>query len=179
MPRRTGPLALALALAACGGGEPGSGGSAEAPLAATHEPGDEPGSTRASREEARAASAPIAATRPEVIVPASSPTPLLSIARSDAERGEDGRGAIVPAARPVAFDLDARRFPPRAMDPVLHVGELRFVHYEHPRPGVLRFVAADAAALPEGAEVAVQYGSYADTRTVVAAALALPVELRP
>ena len=78
------------------------------------------------------------------------------------------------AGSPIAFDLDASEIPPQSADPVLLVGELRFTRYTHPALGVLRFVAADRASLPEGAEVAVQMGDDEATRRVVAPALELP-----
>lgn len=160
-------IAVALMLG-CSGPDPGPGSTT---AASTRE--DEPDSTRASREAVAVRErgvtieAPSPAAPPEV-------QPLFVARPVDAERGEDGRGETVAATAPIAFDLDARRFPPRALDPVLHVGDLRFVHYTHPRVGVLRFVAADRAALPEGARVFVQYGEAESTRTVVADALELP-----
>lgn len=166
-------LLLVLSLcsfAACGGSEPPPGSSSE--LTEGERP-DEPGSTRASREAAREV-VPTRSDRVEgeaPVPPATTDRPLVVAHPIDADEGEDGRGATIAATRPVAIDLDARRFPPRALDPVLNVGELRFVHYTHPQPGVLRFVVADRALLPEGAEVAVQYGDDAASRVVVAPAL--------
>lgn len=135
---------------------------------------DEPGSTRASRElvtareEARAIEAP----RPPAAPPA--PRPLLDVHPIDADEGEDGRGATVAATRAIAFDLDAARFPARARDPELHVGELVLRHYTYPSPGLLRFVAADAATLPVGAPVWVEHRGEPDHRVPVADALVLP-----
>ena len=131
------------------------------------------GATRASREAIVAEAASASALAPAPVIPAA--PPRLFVARAiDATVGEDGHGETVPAVASIAFDLDARQFPARAVDPVLHVGELHFVAYTHPAPGVLRFVAADRSALPEGAEVVVQYGDDAATRRVVAPALELP-----
>lgn len=177
-----GSLALgSLALGACAGSDAPAPSSTEAIV--THEPGDEPGSTRASREAARADDHPAA---PAITAPSSPviPTtpivrPLLSITAIDAREGEDGSGATIAATRPLALDLDARRVPPRALDPVLHVGALRFTRYAHPQPGVMRFVVADRALLPEGAEVFVQYGDETSTRLVLTPALELPAEVRP
>jgi hypothetical protein len=133
---------------------------------------DEPGSTRASRE---ALSMPEPRTAPGPLAqPAPSARPLLSLHDVSATQAEDGEGGTIAATDPIAFDLDARRFPPRALDPVLHVGALRFVRYEHPQPGVLRFVAADRARLPRGVEVYVQYGDETSTRTIVLQALEVP-----
>lgn len=80
---------------------------------------------------------------------------------------EDGLGARVATTDAVAVDLDARRFRPRALDPVLEVGALRFVHYQHPEPGVLRFVLADATVLERGEPIAIQYGEDARSRVVL------------
>ncbi len=131
------------------------------------------GTTRASRElaavreEERAIEAPAARVAPP-------PRPVLIVHAIDATEGEDGRGAVIPATRAIAFDLDARRFPPRARDPVLRVGALAFTRYTHPSPGVLRFVAADVAALPAGAPVSVEYEGEPDARVVVESALVIP-----
>ena len=88
----------------------------------------------------------------------------LRIAPIAAPLGEDGRGATVTAVHPVAIDVLAAAWPGRALDPVLEVGDLRFHHYSHPAPGVLRFVAADGTAIPAEGEVAIQWGR---ERTVV------------
>lgn len=160
-------LLLLLSTTACGGSEPPGHSSGE--LVEGERP-DEPGSTRASREAALA-SADDDRVAPSVPVPGALGRPLVRAHAVEAEEGEDGRGDLIPATHAIAIDLDARRFPPRALDPVLHVGELRFTRYSHPRPGVLRFVVADRALLPEGAEVAVQYGEDASSRVVVAGAL--------
>lgn len=169
-------VSLALVLGSCGGSEPP--GARSSSLDRAPEPGDEPGSTRASRE----GTPPIAAAGDTSALAPSSASALpdarpLFIARAiDAPEGEDGHGATIPADRPIALELDAHRFPPRALDPVLLVGSLRFVHYDHPAPGRVRFVVASRALLPEGATVAVQYGDDASTRTIVSESLALPPE---
>lgn len=77
----------------------------------------------------------------------------------DAARAEDGRGATVAAVDPAAIDVLADAWPGRAEDPVLEVGDLRFRHYSHPAPGVLRFVVADRSAIPEGAPMAIRWGA--------------------
>jgi hypothetical protein len=129
---------------------------------------DEPGSTRASREAAEPLSATdrVAPETPPTIV---APRPLVTVTPITIAEGEDGQGQLVPARRAVAVDLDARRFPPRALDPVLHVGALRFTRYTHPRPYVLRFVVADAALLAPGAQAYVQYGDDATSRVALPA----------
>jgi hypothetical protein len=92
----------------------------------------------------------------------------------DVESAEDGRGATIPARAPVAIEIAAEAWPVRALDPVLHVGDLEFRHYTFPRLNVLRFVAADAALLPAGAAAWVQYGDDASSRVEVAARLEVP-----
>ena len=153
-------LALAVVLFACAGpAEPppsASAGSTE---------GDEPGATRASREAAHAGGTP------EAEAPAASPPRALWIlvALGAVERAEDGLGAVVSSTDAVAIDLDAHRFPPRALDPVLEVGALRFRHYVHPEAGVLRFVLADGSVLERGDPIAIQYGDDIRSRVVLAA----------
>ena len=94
------------------------------------------------------------------------PTPLLALRQLGAARAEDGRGGQVSSARAIAFDVDADRFPPRALDPILFVGELAFHHYEYPEPGVLRFVT-DGSALPQGALVAIGYDAQSEEGRVI------------
>ncbi|MDQ3034968.1 MAG: hypothetical protein M3Y87_21345 [Myxococcota bacterium] len=173
---------LSVSSGACAGRDAPPASRTEA--IAMHEPGDEPGSTRASREAARAPGDPSAAsdtTAPSSPVIPTAPTarPLLSISAIAASEGEDGAGNTVAATRPLALDLDARQVPPRALDPVLHVGALRFVRYAHPQPGLMRFVVADRALLTEGDEVFVQYGDETSTRLVLTPALELPAEVSP
>jgi hypothetical protein len=127
------------------------------------EPGDSVGATRAEREAARTRPVEPAAAHEE------SPTMRLSILAPGP--AEDGSGRTVQSARPVAIDLDAHRFPPRALDPVLSIGQLRLRHYQHPEPGVLRFVLSDAALLTEGAAVSVEYEGDAASRVVLTDAL--------
>ena len=127
------------------------------------EPGDTVGATRAEREAARATPVEPAAAREE------SPTMRLSILAPGP--AEDGSGRTVQSPRPVAIDLDAHAFPPRALDPVLSIGQLRLRHYQHPEPGVLRFVLSDAALLTEGAAVSVEYEGDAQSRVVLTDAL--------
>lgn len=84
-------------------------------------------------------------------------TPLSLHALVDVE-AEDGAHHQVQAARAVAFDIDGRLVPARALDPVLHVGQQTLHAYRFPRPGIMRFVL-DQAQLPEdGVEVFVQFG---------------------
>ena len=92
---------------------------------------------------------------------------LIALLRIGAGDAEDGAGNVVHAPQRIAVDLDAHAFPPRAFDPVLQVGSLRFAHYSHPRPGVLRFALVDGAQLPLGAEVSLQYGPDTESRRVL------------
>jgi hypothetical protein len=152
---------LGLTLAACGGG--GSGGSADPStdsLTAAVEEGDRVDTRRADHE-------------PELTLPRAQPQagPAITILRIDGGDAEDGAGNVVHAAQRVAIDLDAHAFPPRALDPVLSVGTLRFVHYSHPRAGVLRFTIDDVSRLAIGAEISVQYGGDTASRRVLIQAL--------
>ncbi|MBN1773768.1 MAG: hypothetical protein JXB32_21075 [Deltaproteobacteria bacterium] len=101
-----------------------------------------------------------------------SPVRRVEVHATDAAEGEDGRGNVVPAVRPVAIDLHADAWGGRALDPVLAVGDLEFHRYGHPGPGVLRFVAADADALPAGRPVWLRYGERERFR--IAEALEVP-----
>lgn len=152
-----------LLLSACaGGGAPPS----TTTTAAGSTDSDEPGATRGSREAAHGDRdiAPSEAT-------AMHRTASFTRVRLGAvAAAEDGLGATVAASAAVAVDLDAHRFPPRALDPVLEVGRLRFRHYTHPAPGVLRFIVADGAVLERGDELAVQYGDDVRSRVVLEAA---------
>ena len=98
----------------------------------------------------------------------------LAVHPIDAAQGEDGRGNVVPAVHPVALDVIADAWPGRGLDPVLEVGERVFRHYHHPGPGVLRYVAADGRALPEGAPVRLRWGEDSGNAVPVAASLAVP-----
>src|SRR5690349_13151927 len=114
---------LGLLVGACGAG--GSGGSADPstdPLtaAAVVEEGDRVDTRRSDHEE------------PTHAVPAQPSTrPMIAFTQMPAGDAEDGEGGVVHASSPIAVDLDAHAFPPRALDPVLTVGSLRFVHYGH------------------------------------------------
>lgn len=100
--------------------------------------------------------------------------PSLTVAPGTEPWGDDGHGEWVRAEAPLRFDvISPSGWPGRALDPVLHVGELRLVRYEHVTVQVLRFVLADRAAVTEGAPVALQWGEDAESR-VDLGALALP-----
>ena len=102
-----------------------------------------------------------AATLTQETLPHESPAvtraPLVLSALSNID-AEDGAHHTAPAQHAVAFDIDGRLVPARALDPVLHVGQLTLHAYRFPRPGIMRFVL-DRARLPEdGVEVYVQFG---------------------
>jgi hypothetical protein len=90
--------------------------------------------------------------------------PLLRLVRVERTQAEDGLGGTLPDAAAIAFDVDAQRVPPRALDPVLLVGALSLYHYTHPRIGTLRFVIAEEALPSDRAPIAVQYGQDASSR---------------
>jgi len=147
-------LSLALCLS-CAGPDIDDPASTGTPLAE----GEREGPTRLAQEGQQPAPAPA----PRRIEGA-----RLEVSPIEAEQGEDGRGSLVPAVRPVALDLRSEEgWPGRALDPVLHVGQLRLTHYQHPAPDVLRFVVADGALLPAGAEVFLQYGDDVASRVVL------------
>lgn len=127
------------------------------------EPEDQAGTDRAAIEEsavdqraggATSGGASAASTTTSTAAPVASLT-MVRLLDVDAE---DGRGTSARAARAIAFDLDAHLLPPRALDPVLLVGELTVRHYSHPRVGTLRFVLDEAALPANGTSVAAQYG---------------------
>jgi hypothetical protein len=166
---------LAATLAACASGDGDPPRRSETPA-----PADDPtlqesvaaGPTRASTEAARGEEAD---DDPEVTTPPPASTATLTVAPFDADRGEDGHGAQIPATDPARLDVQREGgFPGRAVDPVLHVGALRFLYYEHVGGDVLRFIVADRAALPEEAEIFVQWGDDERSRIDVAPTLAAP-----
>lgn len=126
-----------------------------------------PAESRAYAGDASAAAAP--PTARGVVAP------RLEIGVIAAAEAEDGRGGRVAAPRaPRALDLHAASWPGRALDPVLHVGELRFRRYTFPAKGVMRFVVDDVARLRDGDEVALQWGDDASTRVVLTRSLEVP-----
>lgn len=132
------------------------------------------GPTRAAAEEAAEIPQPVAEP---TVAPAQRPAARIAIQITsiDAQHGEDGRGSVVPASDAIAIDLIREDgFGGRALDPVLHVGQLRFTRYEHPAPDRMRFVVADRAVLPESATVTLQWGDDRSSRVVVARAVQVP-----
>lgn len=129
-----------LLLVACGGDPHSAVETSEETATVVVEPGDELGThhTEAQREEATEAQ------REEATMTPTQRAPLtLSALTNDA----------------VAFDIDGRLVPARALDPVLHVGQLTLHAYRFPRPGLMRFELDDHAQLPpDGVPVYVQFG---------------------
>lgn len=171
-------MCLMVLLVGCAGPEPGTGSTTAAQTRA-----DEPDSTRASREirAAQEREATLVAptdstgpTGPSVRPSPTEPRPLLRVHRVEVDEAEDGRGAMIATRQGLAFDVDGARFPARALDPVLHIGTMRFERYTYPSPGLLRFVAADPASLPRDEPIYVQYGDSDEARTVIAERLELP-----
>ena len=121
-----------------------------------------PASTPAEPPAGTAAPAPVAPAGdgPSATTDAAREAPVkrVEVHAIEAAQGEDGRGNVVPARRPVAIDLHADAWGGRGLDPVLLVGDLEFRHYQYPEPGVLRFVAADAGVLPLGQPVWLRWG---------------------
>ncbi len=77
----------------------------------------------------------------------------------DVERGEDGRGRLLKAAAPHALVLESDAgWLVRAVDPVLHIGDLQFYDYEHTGRRTLRFIVDKVSRLTPGEAVYVQYG---------------------
>jgi hypothetical protein len=167
MRAKAGTLALVLGVACASGDEerpasPAAEGTAEpaAPAAAA-----ERGPTRAEREAERGETTEPADDEPR---PERRVLAHLAIRAVDAARGEDGHGRLVAARAPVALDLIRDEgWPGRALDPVLHVGELTFTRYEHTSPTVLRYVAADRDALPGAAAAFVQWGDDESSRVAL------------
>lgn len=153
-------LALMLSLVGCGAETPPTSRAEPSALEGdvVVEPGDRAG---ASRADQAADQTPTNDPREEDVMP---PLSLVRLENTDAE---NGTGEQHPAALAIAFELDARRFPPRASDPVLHVGQLALHRYTHPRIGVLRFVLDEDVLPPDGAEVFAQYGEDRETRVAL------------
>lgn len=85
---------------------------------------------------------------------------------------EDGSGHTVPAAHPVAIELESPTgWPGRALTVTLEVGALRFHDVGYASATTMRFLAADGRALPQGAEVALRYGPDGGPRRVLATSM--------
>jgi hypothetical protein len=156
--RRTTTVVWAFFLALGCAGPSGTGGSTSAVVSA---PAEGEGVQRADVDHATTPTPPAAIADADA---------LIAIHALPGGEAEDGTGHVVQSSAPVAIDLDAHAFPPRALDPVLAIGQSRFHHYTHPHAGVLRFVIADASLLVRGASMSVAYledGS--DARVLVAA----------
>lgn len=87
------------------------------------------------------------------------PQAKLIVRPIDVERGEDGYGRVRKAADPHALVLESDvGWLVRAVDPVLHIGDLRFHSYEHTGRRTLQFVVDRVSRLTPGEAVYVQYG---------------------
>jgi len=92
----------------------------------------------------------------------------------DVDKAEDGLGKDIKARDPVAMDIAAEHWPTRALDPVLHLGELSFKHYTFPELNVIRYTVADRSVLKDGVGVYVQYGDDEASRVTVTESLEVP-----
>jgi hypothetical protein len=141
-----------------------------------------PGPTRAEREAVREAELPVEAQEP-----AAGPDPRTSTAPArlstrtiDVADAEDGRGHRVSAVRALALDVSRDEgWPARGHVPTLHVGQLQFHASETIDERTIRFIAADASALPRSATVFVQWGSDTRTRVMVSGSFAAPASELP
>jgi hypothetical protein len=132
-----------------------------------------PSTSAASSAKASSPVAKTPAATPPVAkaMPRQPPVHGFAIEKIDAKRAEDGTGALVEATDPRALVVSADHWPGRALDPVLHIGQLHFHKYEFPSKGALRYVVADAALLTPGVEVAIQYGNDTSSRVVITPSL--------
>jgi hypothetical protein len=146
------PLIILLSLLACDPSGVSSEPSSSAQPVITPDP--QPSTTESS---------PIA---PDLGLQMAPQPPIIDTRRVpvDVEEAEDGWGQQIPAPAPVAIEVRAERWGGRALDPVLHLGERRFMHYTHPGPGRIQFVLADERWLDDGPELAIQYGDDLRTR---------------
>lgn len=99
----------------------------------------------------------------------------LVISPTTALIAEDGHGRRVTVLpQPRSLDVHAEGWAGRALDPVLHIGELHFHHYEHPAREVMRFTVDDVGRLAKGAEVWLQWGDDVSSRIVISRSLEVP-----
>ncbi|MFT7518775.1 MAG: hypothetical protein ACI9MC_000907 [Kiritimatiellia bacterium] len=112
---------------------------------------------------------PAAQTSPVTARAASNHTTVVRISPAPAQLAEDGRGHQIASKNPVTVEIETDGWPGRAMEPALHVNDLRFYVYTHSSPTTLRFVVADASLLPEYADASVIYGEYEHARFVLPA----------
>ncbi len=131
------------------------------------EPGDRAGASRGELEPVGVAGETGATTGGGAGEARAIPRPLVTLTTLLDLEAEDGAGGLARVRRATGIDLDARRFPVRALDPVLELGALRLRHYSYPAPGVLRYVLSDDALPPDGTPMFVQYGQDADSRTAL------------
>ena len=77
----------------------------------------------------------------------------------DVNEAEDGYGGRIQTLNPIAVEVEATRWPGRALDPVLVIGERQFYHYSHPGPGRIRYILADTRWASASAEWHIEYGT--------------------
>lgn len=135
-----------LLLVACGSDPHSATEAAQEAPSLVVEPGDELGTHHIEAQREQSAT---------VTPTTRAPLVLVALTHVDAE---DGAHHTAPAARAVAFEIDGRLVPARALDPLLHVGQLTLHAYRFPRPGLMRFVLDHAQLPPDGAPVFVQFG---------------------
>ncbi|MEM7158658.1 MAG: hypothetical protein AAF799_37805 [Myxococcota bacterium] len=88
---------------------------------------------------------------------------------------EDGHGRQVTVLpKPRSLDVYASEWRGRALDPVLHIGDLHFHHYEHPAREVMRFTIDDVGRLNRGDEVWLQWGDDVASRIIISRSLEVP-----
>lgn len=130
----------------------------------------------AARDPGPAQAAPVPdETPPSAAGTGKRAVPRLEISAIAAAEAEDGEGASVTAPpAPRALDVLAPSWPGRALDPVLHVGELRFHRYTFPAKGVMRFVVDDVSRLRDGDEASLRWGDDESSRVVLTRSLEVP-----
>jgi len=81
----------------------------------------------------------------------------IHLSSADCSEAEDGRGNLIQPTDCVRLTARANTWPARALDPVLHIGQLRFHQYTYGEPGELIFFT-DRALLPASSAAAIHYG---------------------
>lgn len=128
----------------------------------------DPGSARVTVEQTQPAS-------PQLSMLSAAAAPTLKISAVVTTVAEDGQGhRVSPPKNPRALDLVAPQWRGRALDPVLHVGDLHFHTYSFEGRQVMRFVVDDVARLRSGSEVWLQWGDDESSRVVISSSLEVP-----
>jgi len=100
---------------------------------------------------------PGAIAEPEVVAQ------TIHLADVDCDEAEDGQGNLIQPQDCVRLTARANTWPARALDPVLHLGQLHFHRYTYGEPGELIFFA-DRALLPASSPAAIHYGDDPNAR---------------